>query len=110
MSTRIRPAAATDAIAAVHVRSWRHAYHGILPATYLDPRPSAAGPDRRLLTGARERLLHLGFGTATLWVLEASAGARRFYEADGWVVDGAIRREVIGGLPVTELRYARPLA
>lgn len=47
---------------------------------------------------------------ATLWVLEANARARRFYERKGWAVDGAAREEEVGGRRVTEVRYRRLLA
>jgi hypothetical protein len=39
---------------------------------------------------------------AYLWVVEANARARRFYEREGWSADGAMRASSFGS---TELRY-----
>ncbi len=139
-----------EAIAAIHLRSWRAAYRAFMPAAYLDsPHHEAAAradwPCRLAVAGsstwlallegapvgfARTQaaapegdepvpigLVHLshihlapevvgtGVGTAlfrhalaeaaheasegALWVYEANARARAFYEAMGWVPDGA---------------------
>ena len=46
MASRIRPATPADAarLAAVHVRSWRETYAGLMPDTFLD---AMTGEDRR---------------------------------------------------------------
>jgi len=44
-----------------------------------------------------------------LWVLEDNERARRFYDRGGWTADGETRVESIGGEPVKQLRYGRPL-
>ena len=44
---------------------------------------------------------------AFLWVVEENARARRFYEREGWSLDGGTRPSVLG--PV-EVRYRRPFA
>jgi RimJ/RimL family protein N-acetyltransferase len=41
----------------------------------------------------------------SLWVLADNAQARRFYERLGFVADGAVRTETIGGRVVDEVRY-----
>ena len=46
---------------------------------------------------------------ATLWVLDGSARARRFYEAAGWAPDGEERIEQLPGFAVREVRYGRAL-
>ena len=43
---------------------------------------------------------------AVLWVLEGNARGRRFYQKVGWSADGTSKTEEIGGMQVTELRYA----
>ena len=46
-----------------------------------------------------------GFVSASLWVLEDNPRARRFYEREGWTLDGERREEEFLGAPVTEVRY-----
>ncbi len=64
---------------------------------------------RTLMAGARDALAGYGFLEATLWVLETNERARRFYEADGWLFDGAEKRDSIGDMQVKEVRYRRSL-
>jgi RimJ/RimL family protein N-acetyltransferase len=44
-----------------------------------------------------------------LWVFEANAAARGFYERLGWTPDGAAKPFAIGGAVPVELRYRRRL-
>jgi len=44
-----------------------------------------------------------------LWVLARNERAKRFYQADGWALDGARRTEDLGGVTVDEVRYQRSL-
>ena len=80
--TVIRAARVEDAaqIAAVHVRSWQSAYRGLLPQAYLD------GLDH------------------------SNVRARRFYEAVGWLADGALKSDESRGFPMTEVRYHKSLS
>jgi ribosomal protein S18 acetylase RimI-like enzyme len=55
-----------------------------------------------VLTAMRER----GAEDAFLWVGEANARARRFYEREGWAADGETRVSPVGP---RELRYALEL-
>jgi RimJ/RimL family protein N-acetyltransferase len=52
----------------------------------------------------RAKVRAAGYASITLWVLEANARARRFYQKAGFTPDGA-RHELddLGG--VTEIRY-----
>jgi hypothetical protein len=61
------------------------------------------------MTAALGRLAAAGFAQATLWVLDANARARRFYEAGGWSDNGSVRTEDFQGLRLTEVRYRRQL-
>lgn len=77
---------------------------------YLVPGAWGRGIGRTLLAAAVRGLRDGGHREATLWVLDANARARRFYEAAGWRVDGAIKRDTIAGAPITMVRYRLTLA
>ncbi len=165
----IRPATADDAnaLARVHVDSWRSAYRGLVPDAYLENldwehgalrfrRAIVCGADETYV--AEERHEMLGFLTvgacrdadvdpattgeiwgiylaprhwrrgvggqlclhaervlasrhylqAVLWVLEGHAGARRFYEAMGFEVDGA-SKTLNPRAPLKAIRYRKQL-
>ena len=74
-----------------------------LYAIHVDPRHVGSGVGRLLMLDA---LPHLG-ERAVLWVLDANARARRFYEAGGWTADGRRRESPIGGTITHQVRYAR---
>lgn len=82
---------------------------GEVRALYLARAYQGRGIGRALMARAVEGLTAAGFGAAKLWVLEDNALARRFYERQGWTPDGARAVEDFDGLPLTELRYGRPL-
>jgi len=67
------------------------------------------GGGRALMTAALSTLADAGFTAATLWVLSSNERARRFYETNGWLLDGSDKDHTIGGRHVTELRYRRSL-
>jgi ribosomal protein S18 acetylase RimI-like enzyme len=73
-------------------------------------------PERRrtrlgtlLLDNAVRRLAERGFVSAVLWVLEANAGARQFYEVLGWLPSGEQRVENRDGHAIPEVRYTTVL-
>jgi GNAT superfamily N-acetyltransferase len=82
---------------------------GEITAIYLLPDAWGKGVGRRLMDAALGCLAESGFGQATLWVLDANARARRFYEAGGWSADGARKLDETRGFPLAEVRYRRPL-
>ena len=51
------------------------------------------------------RLREEGFSEATLWVLAENPHARRFYEAAGWTLDGAVKEDTYFGVTIDEVRY-----
>lgn len=57
---------------------------GHLSRLYVDPRHWGKGVGRLLHDHAIAHLREHDFRSATLWVLEANAHARRFYEQLGW--------------------------
>jgi GNAT superfamily N-acetyltransferase len=154
----------TKAIASLHTESWRDAYRGILPDSYLDgqigderanlwkSRFTSLGSDRFLvvvtespgelvgfacvlldddpqwgacldnlhvLPGWRSRGVgRLLFGKAVqwvmstepgwpihLWVFEANAGARGFYDALGGEVVERRQKEILEGIEIPSLLY-----
>jgi GNAT superfamily N-acetyltransferase len=82
---------------------------GELLTIYLLPKRFGTGIGRALMERATEALRDAGFTTATLWVLESNARARRFYDAAGWSPDGATHLFEVGGEAIPELRYRRAL-
>ena len=81
---------------------------GEVYALYVTPDWWSSGTGRTLMSCAVAALTDACYERAVLWVLEANARARRFYERAGWVPDGASNvLGVLGG--VVEIRYTRPL-
>ena len=81
---------------------------GEVYALYVAPDWWSTGTGRSLMSCAVTALTEAGYGRAVLWVLEANARARRFYEKAGWAPDGA--SNILDGLGgVVEVRYTRPL-
>jgi GNAT superfamily N-acetyltransferase len=81
---------------------------GELMAIYVDPAHVGTGVGRALLAAARGRLRAVST-QAALWVLDGNVRARRFYERDGWKLDGTRRTRTYGTATVQELRYRRDL-
>jgi ribosomal protein S18 acetylase RimI-like enzyme len=69
-------------------------------------------------SGAGAALMHAGLGAmrarasgdAVLWVLEDNPRARRFYEREGWALDGERKEDEYLGIRVAEVRYRIVLA
>ena len=80
---------------------------GELYSIYVDPDHWGSGHGRALIAEAEARLRSAGFAEATLWVLGDNPRARRFYEAAGWTLDGAIKQDTHLGTEVTEVRYRK---
>jgi GNAT superfamily N-acetyltransferase len=79
-----------------------------LYAIYVRPRMWSTGTGRTLLAEVIDRTTALLYGSLSLWVLEANAKARRFYERAGFAATGESKAEDRFGR-VPEVRYARPL-
>jgi ribosomal protein S18 acetylase RimI-like enzyme len=82
---------------------------GELYAIYVDPGSWRQGVGALLAATGLDSLRDHGFTEARLWVLEANAAARAFYEHCGWSADGARAAHTFGeqGLPI--VRYRRAL-
>jgi ribosomal protein S18 acetylase RimI-like enzyme len=82
---------------------------GEIDAIYLLPSAWGEGVGRRLMGAALTRLAEARFHQVTLWVLDSNVRARRFYEAGGWLADGARKIEESRGFPIAQVRYKAPL-
>jgi ribosomal protein S18 acetylase RimI-like enzyme len=82
---------------------------GEIDAIYLLPSAWGQGVGRRLMGDALARLAEAQFDQVMLWVLDSNVRARRFYEAGGWLADGARKTEESRGFPITQVRYKRSL-
>lgn len=80
---------------------------GELDAIYLAPDRRGQGLGAPLLATALEALRGRGFQTVVLWVLTSNEAARRFYERQGFTLDGARRDLDFNGTPIEEIRYRR---
>ncbi len=76
---------------------------GELFAIYVLPEAWSSGAGSALMASALEALR--SYSSATLWVLEDNPRARRFYEREGWILDGGRREEEFLGVTVPEVRY-----
>jgi GNAT superfamily N-acetyltransferase len=76
-------------------------------AIYLDPHVVSSGIGRALFQAAVDDIVAHGFEAAVLWVLDSNARARSFYEAAGWLPDGATKTEERQGGALHEVRYIR---
>ena len=78
---------------------------GELYAIYALPEAWGTGAGRGLMRAAVEQLGADGYGEAVLWVLEDNPRARRFYEREGWELDGGRKEDEFFGVRVAEVRY-----
>lgn len=77
---------------------------GELYAIYVADSEWGGGAGNRLMEVALE-FLRPRFPAATLWVLDANARARRFYEKHGWSFDGTVEDFARGDFTIPEVRY-----
>jgi len=82
---------------------------GELYAIYVLPEAWGTGAGHGLMDAGKD-LLRASYGEATLYVLEDNPRARRFYEREGWALDGVTKADEFLGMPVPEVRYRIRLA
>ncbi|WP_424069206.1 N-acetyltransferase family protein [Paraburkholderia sp.] len=82
---------------------------GEVEALYLSPGFWERGIGRILSDAACQRLHQAGYTQVALWVLAENRRAIAFYERIGFVSDQASKDIVIGGAPLTEVRFCRGL-
>jgi len=76
-----------------------------LYAIYVLPNGWGTGAGTALMRAGLDAMRARFSGEAVLWVLEDNPRARRFYEREGWTVDGARKEEEWLGVPIPEVRY-----
>ncbi len=77
---------------------------GELFAIYVLPQSWGSAAGRELMAVGRDAL-RAAYPTSILWVLEDNPRARRFYEREGWELDGGRKEEELLGATVVEVRY-----
>jgi L-amino acid N-acyltransferase YncA len=78
---------------------------GEIFAIYLAPEARGRGLGRTLFGHVVDDLRGRGFDPVVVWVFEANAGTRRFYEAAGFRLDGARQPVDLGETSLPEIRY-----
>jgi GNAT superfamily N-acetyltransferase len=78
---------------------------GELYAIYVLPDSWGSGAGAELMRAGVDAMRSAGYAEAVLWVLEDNPRARRFYEREGWSLDGGVKDDSHLGVPVTEVRY-----
>jgi len=79
-------------------------------AIYVLPRAWGTGAGSALMRAGIEAMRLRASGDAVLWVLDDNPRARRFYEREGWTLDGERKEDEYLGLRVAEVRYRIELA
>jgi ribosomal protein S18 acetylase RimI-like enzyme len=79
-------------------------------AIYVLPEAWGSGAGAALMRAGIEAMRLRASGDAVLWVLDDNPRARRFYEREGWALDGERKEDEYLGLRVAEVRYRIALA
>jgi ribosomal protein S18 acetylase RimI-like enzyme len=74
-------------------------------AIYVLPGAWGTGAGFALMRAGIEAMRLRASGDAVLWVLDDNPRARRFYEREGWALDGERKEDEYLGLRVAEVRY-----
>ena len=78
-------------------------------ALYALPEAWGLGVGHALMNFASGEFGRLGYRKAVVWVMEGNARAERFYERQGYVLDGARRPLGMAGIPGSLRRLSKPL-
>ena len=79
---------------------------GEIGMLYVAPDHIGTGLGQRLMEGALDGLRSVGYERATLWVLEANARGRGFYDHVGWRPDGTRGDHMVECANHPMVRYA----
>lgn len=79
--------------------------YGEIISLYLLPENTRKGYGKQLLKASVSGLNKMGFSNIFLWVLEENYNARRFYENFGFILNGTVMYDNIGGKVLRELQY-----
>lgn len=86
-----------------------HSTTGEIWGIYLAPGHWRKGIGSKLCQYAESVLRSRHCHQIVLWVFEANASARRFYEALGFTIEGATKGLTIGGVALPTVRYIKKL-
>ncbi|WP_330405892.1 GNAT family N-acetyltransferase [Faecalicatena contorta] len=78
---------------------------GEIISIYLLPEYLGKGYGKQLLQAAIDDLIQMGYKDIFLYVLEANAKTRRFYERFGFKASSAYLEDNIGGKCLREIQY-----
>ena len=92
-------------VAFVSVGAGEREGEGELHAIYALPEAWGSGAGSKLMRTAIEALRELGYREAVLWVLDDNPRARRFYEREGWMLDGGTKQAEFIGMRAAMVRY-----
>ena len=79
-------------------------------AIYVLPGIWGTGAGSALMRAGIDSLRDAGYRDAILYVLDDNPRAQRFYEREGWTLDGERKEDEYLGLRVAEVRYRIALA
>ena len=79
-----------------------------LGGIYVEPLMKRQGVGKSLVQFCENRAKELGFGEIILWVFEANTQTRKFYEAMGYMPDGAVKKHE-WHKDATVVRYAKTI-
>lgn len=82
--------------------------YGEVWGIYLKPEYWRRGIGTQLLLWTLDELKKLGYNSVSLWVLEENNDARKFYEHNGFIEDGA-KKELEIGRKLMVVRYVREM-
>lgn len=82
---------------------------GELYAIYALPEAWGTGAGAALMQVGLDAMRTAGYRDAILYVLDDNPRARRFYEREGWALDGGTKRDEFFDIEIVELRYRRSL-
>ena len=82
---------------------------GEVVALYVLPEAWGQGVGHALMNFAAAEFGALGYQKSVVWVMEGNARAERFYERQGYLLDGARRLLQMKGIPGSLRRLARPI-
>jgi GNAT superfamily N-acetyltransferase len=80
-----------------------------LTSLNVEPEAWGSGAAQALMAAALNCMRQKGYANAVLWTMEKNARAIRFYEKEGWALDGVQREDEAEGQPFTAVRMQRVL-
>lgn len=84
--------------------------YGEIVSIYFIPDYIGKGYGKMLIEACIDELRKSGYEKVLLWVLEENSRARRFYEKNGFVVNGDFLDDTIDGKNVREIMYVKNIA